>query len=305
MEILAHPHKKNGGEDAAFICTDANTVGVADGVGGWAEKGIDAGAYARNLMDNAKQLATALKSAADEKSIPLDALRVLVGAHRVTRDPGSATACVAVFEGSTMRATNIGDSGFAIIRQRELCFKSPPQQHSFNFPYQIGFGSDADHPAMADRFEVELRSGDVVIMATDGLFDNVFDKQLCHMVSEAQDKGLTPQQTASNLASFAQRLGMTAVVRSPFSVAAANAGYLFMGGKLDDTSVVVTYVSEPSEDSDNLSEPSSASSEPKKPPSSEPTEASLRNPEDAAPGAEEEARWGSEIRRNRLCHRPF
>lgn len=34
---LPHPQKRStGGEDAWFICS--NTVGVADGVGGWARK---------------------------------------------------------------------------------------------------------------------------------------------------------------------------------------------------------------------------------------------------------------------------
>ncbi|KAI9120383.1 hypothetical protein K1719_007416 [Acacia pycnantha] len=41
------------GEDSYFICSELNIVGVADGVGDWFEKGIDAGQYARELMQNA------------------------------------------------------------------------------------------------------------------------------------------------------------------------------------------------------------------------------------------------------------
>ncbi|KAJ8534262.1 hypothetical protein K7X08_007586 [Anisodus acutangulus] len=40
------------GEDAHFIHELYQTIGVADGVGGWAKKGIDAGIYARELMKN-------------------------------------------------------------------------------------------------------------------------------------------------------------------------------------------------------------------------------------------------------------
>ncbi|KAK4271772.1 hypothetical protein QN277_020414 [Acacia crassicarpa] len=48
------PNSQNPlGEDSYFICSELNTVGVADGVGGWSEKGIDAGHYARELMQNA------------------------------------------------------------------------------------------------------------------------------------------------------------------------------------------------------------------------------------------------------------
>jgi protein phosphatase PTC7 len=40
------------GEDAHFICQERQTFGVADGVGGWAMKGIDSGIFARELMSN-------------------------------------------------------------------------------------------------------------------------------------------------------------------------------------------------------------------------------------------------------------
>ena len=40
------------GDDAHFIFAEKNTIGVADGVGGWARYGIDAGKYARQQMSN-------------------------------------------------------------------------------------------------------------------------------------------------------------------------------------------------------------------------------------------------------------
>ncbi|MCI33790.1 putative protein phosphatase 2C 55-like, partial [Trifolium medium] len=48
---LPHPAKvATGGEDAHFICADEQVIGVADGVGGWANVGVDAGLFARELM---------------------------------------------------------------------------------------------------------------------------------------------------------------------------------------------------------------------------------------------------------------
>ena len=45
---LPHPEKDNGvGEDAHFLST--RSVGVADGVGGWVELGIDAGMFSREV----------------------------------------------------------------------------------------------------------------------------------------------------------------------------------------------------------------------------------------------------------------
>lgn len=42
-----------GGEDWYFLAGNQRAIGVADGVGGWAEVGVDAGAYARGVMNNA------------------------------------------------------------------------------------------------------------------------------------------------------------------------------------------------------------------------------------------------------------
>ena len=60
-------------EDAYFFSDDA--IGVADGVGAWRARGVDAGAYAQGLCEGA---ATALREAAAE-----DRLHCLVRAlHR-------------------------------------------------------------------------------------------------------------------------------------------------------------------------------------------------------------------------------
>jgi protein phosphatase PTC7 len=47
---IPHYKKKDtGGEDSFLVCEDL--VMVADGVGGWAGKGIDPGVYSRELRD--------------------------------------------------------------------------------------------------------------------------------------------------------------------------------------------------------------------------------------------------------------
>lgn len=54
--LLPHPDKAyRGGEDWYFVAGHQQAFGVADGVGGWAEVGVDAGAYARSIMEHAKQ----------------------------------------------------------------------------------------------------------------------------------------------------------------------------------------------------------------------------------------------------------
>lgn len=55
---------------------------------------------------------------------------------------GSSTAVVLAVEGTRLLAANIGDSGFLLVRDGQLAFASPPQQHRFNFPFQIGTHGD-------------------------------------------------------------------------------------------------------------------------------------------------------------------
>lgn len=47
-----------------------------------------------------------------------------------------------------LRVANLGDCGVSIIRKDDYVFRSEEQQHSFNFPYQLGTAS-FDCPADA------------------------------------------------------------------------------------------------------------------------------------------------------------
>lgn len=86
---VPHPEKEfKGGEDAHFVYGDAHAIGVADGVGGWANVGVDAGLYAKELMMRTRD---ALRSAPPDARDPLEAL---ARAHAETQSQGSATACV-------------------------------------------------------------------------------------------------------------------------------------------------------------------------------------------------------------------
>ena len=51
------------------------------------------------------------------------------------------------------------------------------QQHAFNTPLQLGprmeDGSQFDQPEDADKYKLQLEAGDVLILATDGILDNM------------------------------------------------------------------------------------------------------------------------------------
>ena len=61
---------------------------MADGVGGWADCGVDSGLYSRELMSNS---VTAVQ---EEPKGCVDPARVLEKAHSITKAKGSSTACI-------------------------------------------------------------------------------------------------------------------------------------------------------------------------------------------------------------------
>lgn len=61
------------------------------------------------------------------------------------------------------------------------------QQHSFNMPYQLAVpGPDqySDTSESAVVYELELLPGDVIIVATDGVLDNLWDSQMAPLVHQ-------------------------------------------------------------------------------------------------------------------------
>lgn len=98
------------GEDSHFICAEKQTFGVADGVGGWAKKGIDPGEYARELMDNA------VFAIEDQPIGGVNPMAVLNEAFLNTEAQGSSTACILTLKGNVLHSVNIGDNGFVLIR---------------------------------------------------------------------------------------------------------------------------------------------------------------------------------------------
>jgi protein phosphatase PTC7 len=230
--MIPHPKKANrGGEDAYFISPRA--VGVADGVGGWAARGVDPGIYARGLCSYAKDYAQTTGSVD-----PVEILRTAYDANARDEAKGSSTACFIAIDGNSLHAANLGDSGFLVIREREVVFRSPAQVHGFNFPFQLGPTSQ-DMPESCDRHEVEVEENDVIVTATDGIFDNMYDSDIVEIVATKQ-----PQMAAIAIAGKASRLAHDRNYVSPFSREARKFGYEDVGGKLDDMTVIVSRVCE-------------------------------------------------------------
>lgn len=223
------------GEDAHFISEEEQTFGVADGVGGWARLGVDAGEFARQLVYHAE---IAIK---EEPKGAIDPMRVLKKAFSKTKARGGSTACIATLRDQCIHAVNIGDSGFIVVRKGGVTFHSPVQQHFFNCPYQLGSDPNSDPPAAGESIKFDLTTGDVIVAGTDGLFDNLFDNEVVEAVVQGNKEGLGPKEMASRIAQLA--LGRAhGQCDTPFSIAAREAGFSYSGGKIDDITVIVANV---------------------------------------------------------------
>lgn len=235
---LPHPDKEaTGGEDAHFICTDEQAIGVADGVGGWAQMGVNAGDYARELMSHS------VAAIQEEPRGSIDLARVLEKAYSSTKARGSSTACLLALSDQGLHAVNLGDSGFLVVRDGCTILRSPVQQHDFNLTFQLESGGGSDLPSSAQVFNVQVAPGDVIIAGTDGLFDNLYNNEVTAVVVHAVRAGLGPQVTAQKIAALARQRAQDTHRQTPFSTAAQDAGFRYYGGKLDDITVVVSYVS--------------------------------------------------------------
>ncbi|KAH8554507.1 phosphatase 2C-like domain-containing protein [Umbelopsis sp. PMI_123] len=244
------------GEDSYF--KRYNALGVADGA--------NPALYSRKLMHYAylemEQLDLSSTPTASMYSRKIDPVEILQRSYdKSTQDAkhegivGSSTACVVVLGNDELKIANLGDCGLSVIRHNNFVFRTEEQQHSFNFPYQLGTGS-FDSPQDAQQFTVKVEKGDIIILASDGLFDNLFDEDIleivCEQVAPKLEGVLTtgpdlpeidPQAISDALALRAKRVSEdNDNGSSPFQTRAMKEGMYYQGGKADDISVLVAII---------------------------------------------------------------
>lgn len=93
---------------------------------------------------------------------------------------------------------------------------------------------------MGQNVQQKLREGDVVVLATDGLFDNMNDKDIVAVVEQEEDE----MMMAEKLGEMASTRSVDTKFASPFMLAAKKAGVKWKGGKADDITVICLRVVE-------------------------------------------------------------
>ncbi|GAB2274276.1 hypothetical protein Dimus_009042 [Dionaea muscipula] len=243
--LIPHPNKvERGGEDAFFVSSwKGGVIGVADGVSGWAERNVDPALFSRELVSN-------VSSFVDDEEVSYDPQALLRKAHAATVSVGSATVIVAMLERSgTLRIATVGDCGLRVIRKGQVIFLTSPQEHYFDCPYQLSSEAIGQTYLDAVVTSIELMEGDMIVMGSDGLYDNVFDQEIISTVAEHSDVA----EAAKALASLAKDHSTDSNFDSPYSLEARARGFdvpvwkkilggRVTGGKLDDITVIVARV---------------------------------------------------------------
>ena len=237
------------GEDSFFI--SAAAFGVADGVGGWARHGISAKEFSQALVDGA--VAEARKEESSGQRTNMDPRVILDAADAKAKKrvrAGSSTACFGtVSDSGLLRVANVGDSSLVVVRGPSIVFQAEETNHGFNYPKQLGVfpnGGRSDTVDDAWTGSFQLAPDDVIIAATDGVFDNVRPQDLARIAYHTVGSGR--QKSTSPSVSLAATDVVTKACKEALSENGAWGGSASgVGGKPDDiTAVVLRAVLRPS-----------------------------------------------------------
>ena len=150
-------------------------------------------------------------------------------------------------------------------------FKTAITTHGFNFPMQIGnigdprlgrMQSDTSKDAIVESIAIE--DGDIVVMGSDGLWDNIFDTEIESILNSSAagvvkiDELLTAADsseesceavknvldtTVKAIAMYTQKAYSSKTKKTPWSESVLKhyKSQRYAGGKSDDLTIIVTY----------------------------------------------------------------
>ena len=123
-----------------------------------------------------------------------------------------------------------------------IFYESKEQQHAFNFPYQVG--TNGDNPNKAESNAHNVKNGDILVVGSDGLWDNLHRNKIVDIVKPyfIRNKGSIKDDVdiiAEIIAKEAEKYSLLQNYMSPFAENARNYNYEYIGGKPDDITVVV------------------------------------------------------------------
>ncbi|KAF1336805.1 Phosphatase ptc7 family protein, partial [Globisporangium splendens] len=226
-------------------------------------------AWATVLQKEIVGSATACVIALDPQACELHAVNLGDSGFLIIRDKKSDRETArqrGTLDGSLMRKIRDRERDLTPAGRRKgahVSYRSPQQLHYFNCPFQLGFvGPDLRSDVTKDltttsslptpmnekplfetpdngvRLRVPVLEGDLIILATDGLFDNVDEEVLLEIVSsEPELEAMTKQ-----LVQKAYDLSLDRMRDSPFARLAKENDLLWGGGMPDDITIIAARV---------------------------------------------------------------
>jgi protein phosphatase PTC7 len=266
------------GDDSFFVSNTSKAVAVADGVGGWKDEGVDPSVFPNELMRNAKLYSETHRDELDPEVIMNNAFAKTENDNIVAA--GSSTVCIATLStdvsGTFLDVANLGDSGCIVIREQEIIHRVHEKVHGFNAPFQLSLLPKrylgrcfADKMDDSIRERIEVREGDVIVLGSDGLFDNKFCSAIgtdagwlgnhkrdpyeaiplvgpilkMAMGKDVKVEYTDPYRVVQRLVAESYKVSLNKEAVTPWSQALASFGVAeHQGGKVDDITVLVSRV---------------------------------------------------------------
>ncbi|KAG5475353.1 hypothetical protein LSCM1_03466 [Leishmania martiniquensis] len=175
----------------------------------------------------------------------------------------------------------VGDCTMMLIRGGRVRYVTEEQAHQLDYPYQLGTGSN-DTPKDGVRLLIPVEKGDVVVLGTDGVFDNLYPSRIAELIwphvervfrqhgylhewdgevvkapthVATYEKNRNPHtllddiMAAIDMGANAVMVDATAVAHdkrcdSPYASKCIESGALYEGGKPDDMTLLISIIGE-------------------------------------------------------------
>lgn len=273
-----HPLKQaRGCKDADATLCSPMLIGIADGVSQIEEFGIDASELPNELLNAVEELAVSQLLPGQESDEYLGPISMMREAYESTESLGSTTVLTAIMDNSTkihgklhpmVAVCSIGDCEILILRRTsrdarfQMVFHTEMQRIDGNAqsPLQLARVDETVDPDFDPSVAIEVIErgsavhcvsafeGDLVILGSDGVFDNLFIDEIVSIC----DSFMPPKSKESHFKPVSRKvLGDIArqIVHAAHSKTQLRGGAYIdtpigRGGKIDDTSCVVSEVVE-------------------------------------------------------------
>jgi protein phosphatase PTC7 len=241
---FSRQHPAKAGQIDADVCIlHHRFLGVCDGVSQVASLNISPAEFPRDLLDQCWEV---LQTTAGS-----DLIEVLVQAFLRSSCLGSTTCVLCELGGNRLAIASVGDSELRILRRGpdnlyEVIFRTVAGKANEYTPHQVcrlPGTQDTDTVSnirnTAQSYTTSVKCGDLLVLGSDGVFDNLFDGEIETCVNRCcVVDGVVAVPARAQLESAATAIVEAAVGK----VGSFEAAPFGIGGKADDTLAVVAAV---------------------------------------------------------------